>query len=219
VNNYPTLLSQQLDLVLEDQTCGGATTANVLGPWNELPAQIDAVTADTRVVTVTIGGNDLGYVMGLIGGSCRGGASLGSSQCFPNRAPSEGDYTHVEEQLRAIAAQVARRAPRATLVFVQYLRLVPPAPCDGARLPSDDAAKSRKIGQRLAEITARVARDSGSLLLPVDEMSLDHTACSAERWSVGMTRDQDPNKGVAPWHPTAAGHAAIARALASRLSR
>ncbi|GGC13951.1 hypothetical protein GCM10011494_35940 [Novosphingobium endophyticum] len=34
---------------------GGATTAHILGPWNELPAQIDALTDDTALVTVTIG--------------------------------------------------------------------------------------------------------------------------------------------------------------------
>ena len=39
--------------------------AHVLAPWNELPAQIDAVTPDTRLVTITIGGNDLNYIGNL----------------------------------------------------------------------------------------------------------------------------------------------------------
>ena len=45
----------------------GATTANFTyggqndGSWNE-PAQVEALSADTKVVTLSIGGNDIGFV-------------------------------------------------------------------------------------------------------------------------------------------------------------
>lgn len=52
-----------MGLNLVDVSCGGATTAHILGAWSELAPQIDAVTSDTKLVTVTIGGNDLNYVV------------------------------------------------------------------------------------------------------------------------------------------------------------
>ena len=55
-NNYASLLARRLQLQLTDVSCGGATTANLLGPSNDLPAQLDAVVASPRLVTVTVGG-------------------------------------------------------------------------------------------------------------------------------------------------------------------
>src|SRR5690606_10476488 len=72
-NNYASLLAKRLGLQLTDVSCGGAKTEHLLGPWNELPAQLDAVTGTTRLVTVTVGGNDIDYMGVLFGGSCRAG--------------------------------------------------------------------------------------------------------------------------------------------------
>jgi lysophospholipase L1-like esterase len=69
--NYAHLLATSRHLSLVDVTCGGATTQHILGSWNELPAQISAVDSETRLVTITIGGNDLNYIGLLAGYSCR----------------------------------------------------------------------------------------------------------------------------------------------------
>lgn len=217
-NNYATLLSQKLNLSLTDASCGGAMTANILAPWNELPAQIDAVTADTRLVTITIGGNDVGYAMNLIGGSCRAGAAARPGTCPPERRATESAYLKLEQNLNEIGRQVAIRAPQARLVFVQYVTLVPPTRCDAAALTPEDAQSSRATGIRLAEITARAARSTGALLLPADILSRDHTPCSAVPWSNGMAAGYDMRHG-SPWHPNAAGHAAIADALERLLTK
>lgn len=64
---YPRLLQNDLDLgTTAFVPCSGATTSNVLyggsadGAWGE-PPQIDALSLDTEVVTITIGGNDVGF--------------------------------------------------------------------------------------------------------------------------------------------------------------
>ncbi|MGR6971424.1 SGNH/GDSL hydrolase family protein [Streptomyces cynarae] len=64
---YPRLLDSALNLgTMAFVACSGATTSNVLnggsadGAWGENP-QIDALSADTEVVTITIGGNDVGF--------------------------------------------------------------------------------------------------------------------------------------------------------------
>lgn len=64
---YPMLLdkdsTQKTKLNLATfVACSGATTSNITttGQWNE-PAQIEALSEDTDVVTLTVGGNDAGF--------------------------------------------------------------------------------------------------------------------------------------------------------------
>lgn len=216
-NNYASLVARRLNLVRTDVSCGGATTAHVLGPWSELPAQMDAVGPDTGLVTIVIGGNDLNYVGGLMMASCRAGSAPLPGRCAPPRQPSAENYAKVEAAMHEIARQVATRAPRAKLVFIQYVTLVADGPCPGAALPAGDLSISRAIGLRLAEITARVARENGALLLEADRLSRDHTVCSAEPWSSGIASGTGARRGMS-WHPNAAGHAAIADALARLLT-
>ena len=66
--NYPHRIAAELGLELTDMTCSGAVTANIdvtgqttmngVGP---LPLQGSALSATTDIVTLTIGGNDLGF--------------------------------------------------------------------------------------------------------------------------------------------------------------
>ena len=214
--SYSRLLASRLNLDLTDATCGGATTAQVLAPWNELPPQIDAVTADTRLVTISIGGNDLNYMGVVFAGSCRAGVAdsrrAAGEACAVVPEPSAAAYAGVEDRIAAIVEQVHARAPAARVVLVQYLALVGEAPCAAAPLPEADAALARRLAANLAAATARAAARSGADVLPVDGPSQGHTACSAEPWSRGLEPGYNGAEG-APWHPTAAGHAAIAREL------
>jgi lysophospholipase L1-like esterase len=217
-NNYPSLLASRFKLQLSDVSCGGATTANVLSALDGLPAQLDAVTVSTRLVTVTIGGNDINYMGALFGGSCRAGVVARPGPCPPPVQPDRTQYEQLEASLNAIAKEVARRAPQAKLVFVQYLTAVPDTPCKAAAATPEDATRSRAIGRQLADITARVAGANDALLLPADAMSRQHTACSTQPWSHGLYEGYDARQG-APWHPAPAGHAAIAAELARLLAR
>src|ERR1700728_4596927 len=61
--NYAHLLARALGLDLHDVTFSGVTTGDLLSPSaTGQPAQLDAVTPDTALVTITAGGNDVGYV-------------------------------------------------------------------------------------------------------------------------------------------------------------
>lgn len=218
--NYAALLAAQMDLALTDVTCGGATTAHVLGPWNELPPQIDAVTADTKLVTVTIGGNDIGYVGYLIGQSCkqRGPMKIpgGTLPCLDTEAPGDAEYQRLEADLRALASAVKARAPQARFAFVQYFPMVPDTLCDAVPLSPTAAEAARAIGSNLARITAKVAQESGSIVIPVDTIDEAHMPCGVDPWVTAYPADFKPGDAF-PWHPTRAGHAAIAKALAERL--
>ena len=61
--NYAHLVARPLGLDLHDVTYSGATTGDILRPSAAgQPAQLDAVTPDTRLVTITAGGNDVGFL-------------------------------------------------------------------------------------------------------------------------------------------------------------
>ena len=65
--NYASLLASKLGLRLTDVSYSGAITADVLSRRPDgWPAQLDAITEDTGLVTMTCGGNDVGYVTRLL---------------------------------------------------------------------------------------------------------------------------------------------------------
>lgn len=208
--NYATLLAGRLGLDLIDATCSGATTEHILGPWNELPAQLDALTPDTRLVTVTIGGNDVNYVRNLYVAGC----DPAQHTCPPLLLPSESDWQALKSRLIAIGHEVRSRSPKATLIFVEYVTLVPDGTvCAAVPFSEGKAETMREQGKRLAAVTAQAAQETGAMLLRTGVLSAHHTPCDADAWSTGA-----PNTGPgAPWHPNAAGMRGIADALLRKL--
>ncbi|MFI5564200.1 SGNH/GDSL hydrolase family protein [Amycolatopsis japonica] len=162
--NYASLVAGQRGLALTDVTCSGATTANILTAGQAgQPPQIEAVTRDTRLVTITIGGNDVGYVGSLFTYGCQntGGANCGQV----DRNAVRTALTTVHEKIGAVVAAVHRRAPRARVLVVDYLTIVPgdrPA-CDGVPLRdcADHALKPRRmiVGRAPSEVLARPSRE------------------------------------------------------------
>lgn len=221
LNNYPTLLAERFGMVLIDRSCSGATTNHVLGPWGDIPPQIDGITADTRLVTVTIGGNDLNYVGNLFNATCafnaRTVAASGAKPkpCAPVKVPTEADYVRDEAQLNEIARRVRAAAPQARLVFVQYLTPLPSTGslCAVTPVNEPDAAIIREIGRRLAEITGRVALANGALVVEMNQASANHTPCDAEPWMIGAPQGYDGKQGL-QWHLNKAGMQATADGIA-----
>jgi lysophospholipase L1-like esterase len=87
--NYPHQLAAQLNLRLTDATCGGATTADFFAPQIIAgpipPAQLDVVKVlQPDLVTVTIGGNDLGF--GSIAQNCLAASPVGPLFLHPTFA-------------------------------------------------------------------------------------------------------------------------------------
>lgn len=234
VDNYAQQLARLRKLKLVDVTCGGATTAHVLGPWNELPPQIDALTADTALVTITIGGNDLGYIAGLITGSCSAqaaGAAAAQPLCRAMAArrpagavaaPAQADaaaWRSLETAMTTIVREIRRRSPRARVIFVDYQTVLPAgAPCAQTPVSEAAAADARAMAARLALLTRRVARRNQAEALEASRLSARHDACAAAPWMTGFIPPADA-AGFVPYHPNLAGMTAIASALDRRLGR
>jgi lysophospholipase L1-like esterase len=208
-DNYAHQLARRHGLNLTDVSCSGATTAHLLGSWNELKPQLDAVDANTRLVTVTIGGNDVGFTAGLNAAACA--AKGGATPCPPTPAPP-GDqaWADLETHLTQIAGEVHRRAPAARLVFVDYTTVLPAeGTCPALLLTEAQAAASREINRHVVAITAKVAQGTGSGLVTASAITAPHDACSAEPWANGYPAPP----GGAAFHPRREAHTAIADAL------
>ena len=211
-HNYPHQLAARRGLALVDVTCSGASTSAILAPWGEVPAQIDAVTAETRLVTLTIGGNDLGYVGGLNAASCR---ARKKGNCPAERVVAEADYAALKRAMADIVDAIRARAPRAEIVLVQYPVVLPArgvCPATPISNASADAARAKAAG--LARVTAEVGREHGARVIDIDRLSRGHDACAAKPWMNGY-----PATGAAPYHPNRAGMAAVAEALDRALPR
>jgi lysophospholipase L1-like esterase len=216
--NYAHQLAERRGLELVDVSCSGATTAAILEPWNELPAQIDAVDADTTLVTVTIGGNDVFYIGNLMSASCQelaGQGKIAADKCRPPQSATEDDYARLEDSLRRIAAGVKQRAPKATLVFLDYPAVLPAkGSCAATPVPDSAADAARTATARVEALTAKVAQAAGAKLIKVSSLSQGHDACGAEPWMTGF-----PATGGVPYHPNLAGMTAQAAALDGVLGR
>jgi len=107
---------------------------------------------------------------------------------------------------------VHRRAPRAHILFVQYVSLLSDSSCAKEVVTADQAMQARRIAARLAAITEQAAKVGGAEVLPTDQLSLPHRPCSAQPWANGFYNNYAAANGT-PWHPNAAGHAAIAKLI------
>ena len=211
-DNYARQVARRLTLDLVDVSCSGATTANLLEPWRELPAQVAAVTSDTRLVTMTIGGNDLNFVGNLDAASCRATQGAG---CPPVQAPAEADYAAVERALHAVVTAVRTRAPQARIVFVQYPAVLPPVGvCARTPMMEDEADRLRATAARLVTITDEVAQAEKVDVVRFSVRSAEHDACAADPWISGYV-DASGQKAPVPY-PNLAGMTAVADDLRSR---
>lgn len=212
--NYPHLVAQSLGLDLVDVTFSGATTAHVLTDSQRgAPPQVDALDGTEALVTVTIGGNDVGYVPMLFAAGLprltRSIPVLGARlRTLLDAATRESALSEVADSLVEVGRTLRRRAPDATVLFVDYLTLLPPQGAPAPPLREQDAALGRRVAARLARLTADAAAATGCGLVTAAEASRDHHAWSSEPWTTrfGWPVPRRP----APLHPNAEGMRAVA---------
>jgi lysophospholipase L1-like esterase len=212
--NYPHLVAAQLGHDLVDVTFSGATTAHVLAdPQHGAPPQIDALDGSEDLVTVTIGGNDAGYVPYLFAAGlprfARGLPLLGRLlRGHLDPAARDRALVDVAESLKEVGRMLRQRAPRAKVFFVDYLTLLPPPGTPAPPFSGTDLAVGRRIADTLERLTAEAAADTGCEIVRAAQASRDHHAWSAEPWT---TKFGLPVPGrPAPLHPNAEGMRAVA---------
>lgn len=219
--NYAHLLARRLGLELVDVTYSGVTAAEILdGTLPGEPAQIEAVTEETELVTVTCGGNDVGYLPRLTLASAPWPLSSlpGARERVAELGRTSGEkLSTLDATLDLLTAEVAERAPRARLFLVDYLTILPPVAGTGAgRLSAEIADWGREVASRLAAETRAAAERAGCGYIAASQASVEHHAWSREPWTRGFRISP---RGGAPYHPNAAGMHAVAGLLADALSK
>ena len=216
--NYAHLVAGRLSLDLVDVTFSGATTANVLAERQRRAApQIEALDGSEEFVTITIGGNDVGYVPLLIGASLPTLVRrLPSIRELLDRGAREKALEGIGHALRAVGTAVRQRAPRARVMFVDYLTLLPPPGVASAPLSAEHADVGRFVAERLEEATATAAQATGCEVVCAGQASRQHHPWSADPWTVGAGWPLPWRP--APFHPNAAGMRAAADLIVERIS-
>lgn len=219
--NYPHLIAGRLDAELVDVTYSGATTAHLLSEHQHgAPPQIDALDGTESLVTITVGGNDVGYVPMLFAATLppvlRRLPVVGSLlRSLLDPADREHALDRIAGSLCEVGAAVRARSPRATVCFVDYLTLLPPPGTPAPPLLDSVADLARHVADRLADATAWAARTTGCELIGAARASRDHHAWSDRPWTVGAG-SLLPGRPK-PFHPNADGMAAVADLVLARV--
>lgn len=219
-HNYPHLAAPSIG-PLKDPSCSGATTDDMTNPQEvEIdgpnPPQFNSLEAGTEVVSLTIGGNDIGF--SEIAESC---ITLNpfSSPC-KNKYDS-GGKDQIAERIAATAPKVAAvlqgihsRSPKARVFVVNYPAIFPETG-NGCwpQMPISfsDAPYLRSKEQELDAMLATQAANNGATLVNWYQASIGHDACksSSVRWVEPLL----PENPSAPIHPNLHGMEGAAATL------
>lgn len=224
-SNYPRLVAGGLGLALTDVSCSGARTEHLLAPQAVAgggvnPPQLDAVTADADLVTVGIGGNDIGF--GQILETCFGVSPLGSP-CRDRWATPAGDevsrrIAETGPRVTAVLAEARRRAPSARVLAVGYPAILPahgPGCWPVMPVADADVAYLRAKHQELNAMIAASAAAAGATYVDVYGPSVGHDACRLP--GVKWVEPVVPTAPASPVHPNALGMWGMASAVASAI--
>jgi lysophospholipase L1-like esterase len=209
--DYPQLVASKLHLKLDDVSCGGAVTANALStPQGSAPPQIDAVTATTRLVTMTIGGNDVNFV----GTAIVCGQPNSTCAATANPVQIDAAFQALPRSLSALIEAVRKKAPKAIIVLVTYVRLVPPSACPALHYTPAATRLVASMGARLERVFVKEARAEHVRLADPYAVGAAHGPCAkgTNQWVAGFVASNGFE-----YHPTVAGHQEMAHLVEQQL--
>ncbi len=228
--NYPSLVAQQLNVVsFTDVSCSGATTADMTAPqsvpFGTATPQFDAgLRPETRLVTVGIGGNDIGLVEAAI--TCAGlgltSPTGGACRQYYTRYGRDEMFTRIYRAAPKIAATlqgIQQRSPQARIVLVGYPDVLPRTG-NGCwpvvPLSADDVRYFDGLIVQTNQMLATQAAENGVEFADTYADSVGHDVCTlpGTKWFEGIV----PTAPAFPLHPNALGMQSMARSVTRVLS-
>jgi lysophospholipase L1-like esterase len=216
-NNYGRIAQRTLAFAeYRDATCSGARTDHMTAAQNVSPGpnppQLDSLSADTELVTLSIGGNDIGF----------SDLALDCVSALPFGSPCRDRYTRGGDQISARIAATApkvaavlqgihARSPLAKVLVVNYSAIFPHSG-NGCwpRMPVTpaDVRWLREKQVQLNAMLATQATANGATIVDVYGASVGRDACagSGTRW----VEPYIPGNAAAPLHPNQRGMQAMA---------
>jgi lysophospholipase L1-like esterase len=227
-NNYPHLAAPDLGKpVFRDPSCSGAETEDMTQPQNVSPdgpnpPQFDSLDSGTRIVTIGIGGNDIGF------------SEIAQNCASPTNSGTPCQDTYVVNGRDEMGARIAETAPkvaavlrgirscarRADVYVVNYLPILPdqgPGCYPQIPVSDGDVPYVRSIQKRLNQMLAEQARANGATLVDAYTAGIGHDACKLPgiRWVEPVV----PVNAAAPVHPNLGGMIGASELLTAALSR
>lgn len=173
LKSYPGVIASRHGIDLTLQACAGAVTNDVLN------RQLDALSPGTSHVTISIGGNDIGFAKVITEcakpwmSNCDGAvdnALLVAEQQLPGR-------------LDRVYAAIRQRAPRAKVVVAGYPRLFNGYDCHIATFfTRNEMSRLNSAADRLSQIIAAAVQRHGFSYADVRDAFHGHAVCDSREW-------------------------------------
>ncbi|TQM03925.1 SGNH/GDSL hydrolase family protein [Pseudonocardia kunmingensis] len=228
-SNYPSVVAETLDIPdFRDVSCSAATTEHITGPQNVPlgvnPPQLDALGPDTELVTVSIGGNDIGF--GDIISECARRSPLQptGSACadFYTSGGTDELAQRIDEaapQVAAVLDAITERSPDARVLLVGYPAILPdegPGCYPVVPFSPGDVAYLRGVEKALNAMLSDEASGAGVDFVDTYTPSIGHDVCQlpGTKWIEGLV----PTAPAAPVHPNALGMAGIGAVVAESVT-
>ncbi|MEE2035736.1 SGNH/GDSL hydrolase family protein [Nocardiopsis sp. CT-R113] len=225
-NAYPRVIGEEFDFAgsLAFYACSSHKGKDMLSQVGTPESQIERVTENTSLVTIGIGGNDLGFTPVLRTCIVRM-PLLESSVCVEQEEDLESRMDAFEETLAEVLGEIRDRAPDARVLVLGYPRLFPEEPpgmyytltvSDQVWLNSVAERFNERIRDGVYAVDGDVygGRRTGSVEYVNTFSALNGYEVSAEEsWLNGIVLGQ-LGEGLrvdrASFHPTAMGQMSIA---------
>jgi lysophospholipase L1-like esterase len=228
--NYPSLVAETLGtgVTLRDVSCSGATTDDLAEPQatqiGTNPAQFEALDAEVMLVTLGIGGNDIGFAGIIAECAARSPREPFGSACkdFYTAGGSDELAQRIEETAPKIAAALAgieERSPDARVLLVGYPVILPdsgPGCFPVVPFSAGDVAYLRETEKRLNAMLAAEADAAGVDYVDTYTPSIGHDVCQlpGRKWVEGLV----PTSPAAPVHPNALGMISMSTSVLGELA-
>ncbi|MFD3515616.1 SGNH/GDSL hydrolase family protein [Streptomyces sp. NPDC058657] len=219
--SYPAWIAETYKpSVVKDVTCGGATTRSLWNHEGSAAPQVNALTRDTDLVTVTLGGNDLGFSSVLTRCVLAGLTTREGSPCRDSAAKDvDAGFARLSTRLPDMLTDIKRRSPHARVVVVGYPN---PFPADGSTcgssvpLAKGDVVWLHQTTNRLNFMLELAALTQKAEFVATSPVFRGHDMCrpSSERWINPLLPQ---TSGSA--HPNAVGHLITAVEVYERLKK
>ncbi|MEV8215028.1 SGNH/GDSL hydrolase family protein [Leifsonia sp. NPDC077715] len=201
-NGYPSAFARKaaVDLVV-NAACAGATTSDLL------KHQLIALDERTDLVTVSIGGNDLGVAE--IAGSC----AAGKAAACRNQVTAALSLLNVlPDRLDTVYSAIAQAAPNARIVVTGYTLLYDASDPSAPDFQTAAAINAATIG--LNEVIRQAVDQQRADGKPLTYLPVDFTG-----HAIGDRTPWLNTSGADVFHPTAAGYAEYASRLIQLLGK
>ena len=215
--NYPHVIADATGARLKDVTCGAAQTSHFTqAQYPGVAPQVNALSAGTDLVTLTIGGNDNSTFINAITACGSAGVLSGGkgSPCKDKNGTSFDDQieNNTYPALKAALREVMEAAPNARVAALGYPWITPAAadPSCFVKLPiaAGDVPYLRGIQAHLNDVVERAAEETGATFVDFAAVSEGHDACQAPgtRWIEPLLFGHS----LVPVHPNALGERRMA---------